>query len=252
MFKLIKYELKGYYKDFAILLGIVAFLNLLLFTRINSWSVEALIGISIMVSFAALVAVFMWNINLFSRDLYQDSGYLMYTLPQKGYSILGSKVLTALIQNIIVGFVALTFNFIMVTLTISNWSQRLSEVLSYTTPGFIALCIISVLIGGIYFLSTIYFSIALGKVALKKKKLGKFGSFIIFVVISMITGKITDLAANIFPQILSVNMASARVQATMSGIPVVPINIAVLVVSALLFTGLFLGTSYLIENKIDL
>jgi len=252
MFKLIKYELKGYYKDFAILLGIVIFFNLLLFTRVNNWSIAALLGISIMVSFAAMVAVFIWNINLFSRDLYQDSGYLMYTLPQKGYSILGSKVLTALIQNIIVGFVALTFNFIMVTLTISNWSQRLSEVLSYTTPGFIALCIISVLIGGIYFLSTIYFSIALGKVALKKKKLGKFGSFIIFVVISMITGKVTDLAANIFPQILSVNMASAHVQATMSGIPVVPINIAVLVVSALLFTGLFLGTSYLIENKIDL
>ena len=252
MFNLIKYELKGYYKDFTILLGIVIFLNLLLFTRVNSWSIAALLAISIMISFAAMVAVFIWNINLFSRDLYQDSGYLLYTLPQKGYSILGSKILTALIQNVIVGFVALSFNFVMVMLTVDNWRQKLSEVLSFTTPGFITLFILSTLVGGIYFLATIYFSIALGKVAFKMKKLGKFGSFIIFVVISLITGKVTDSFMNIFPQSFKLDIAPAQMQATMSVIPTIPVNIASLVVSALLFTGLFLGTSYLIENKMDL
>ena len=113
MFNLVKYELKGYYKDFIIAIGIIALVSLGLLTRINVWQDQSIGGISFMLSFAAMVVVFIWNIKIFSRDMYEDSGYLLCTLPQTGYSILASKLITALSQSIIVGIVAMLFNYIV-------------------------------------------------------------------------------------------------------------------------------------------
>lgn len=250
MFNLIKYELKGYYKDFIIMIGAIAALNVLLFTRINIWPQEAVIFCSFLISFAAAVVVFIWNIRLFSRDLYEDSGYLLFTLPQSGYSILGAKLITSIVQGLIVGAVALLFNYISIQ-GHSSFSINLGLIMRNISPKFITESIVSSLFEYVYFLTTIYFSIALSKVAIKKKKVGKLGGFIIFIIISIIVAKITQIVVGIFPQTFDLNILTAQSQLAMYGSHAIPINIAAVILNVILFVLMFIATAYILENKID-
>lgn len=250
MFNLMKYELKGYYKDFIIILGAIAALNVLLYTRINTWPEGSVPAISLLITFAAAVVVFIWNIRLFSRDLYEDSGYLLFTLPQSGYSILGSKIITSIVQGLIVGAVALIFNYISFH-GIGQFNIEFGLIMRNISPKFIAESIVASLFEYIYFLTTIYFSIALSKVAIKKKKVGKLGGFIIFIIVSIIVAKITQIIVEIFPQTFNLSIVTAQSQLAMYGAHIIPINIAAMILNVILFVLMFIATAYIIENKID-
>lgn len=254
MFNLIKYELKGYYKDFIIAAGIIALISAFLLTRINAWSPNSVTGCSFMISFAAGVVVFVWNIKIFSRDMYEDTGYLLCTLPQHGYSILGSKLISSLIQSLVVGAIAFIFNFIVFKSS-NMWSVDFSIMLRDITqninPGFIIFIIVASLFQYFYFLTIIYFSISLSKVAIKKKKMGKMGGFIIFVVISIVLGKVTQVLMDTFPQNININLLSTKSHLFMRGDQMIPVNISVTIFSIVTFVLMFLATSYIIENKLD-
>ncbi|MBV7274393.1 hypothetical protein [Clostridium thailandense] len=250
MFNLIKYELKGYFKDFIIILGIIALINILLYTRMNTWPRGAIVSLSFLVSFAAAIVVLIWNIKLFSRDMYEDSGYLLFTLPQTGYSILGSKLITSIIQVLIVGAVALIFNFISLQ-SIDNFRNNAQIVFSNINPNLAPISIISSLINYVFFLTTIYFSISLSKIAIRKRKFGKLGAFVIFVIFSLIVGKITMSISNTFPQSFKLNLLSAQSQISLYGPSNISINIAATIFSVMLFILMFIATSYIIENRID-
>ncbi len=248
MFNLIKYELKGYYKDFIIMIGAIAALNILLFTRINTWPQEAVIFCSFLISFAAAVVVFIWNIRLFSRDLYEDSGYLLFSLPQPGYSILGSKLITSIVQGLIVGAVAFIFNYISFHAT-GKFNIEFGLIMRNISPKFITESIVSSLFEYVYLLTTIYFSIALSKVAIKKKKVGKLGGFIIFIIVSIILAKITQIIVDIFPQ--TYNLDILKVQVAANAASTIPINIAAMILNVILFILMFIATAYILENKTD-
>lgn len=250
MFNLIKYELKGYYKDFIIILGAIAILNLLLFTRTNIWPKEGIYALSLLITFAAMVVVFIWNIRVFGRDMYEDSGYLIFTLPEKGYSILGGKLLTSIIQMVIVGIVALLFNYINFQ-NIPNWKSDFYNIVSNINVKLIVFGIFTAIVQYIYFLTTIYFSISLSKVAIKKKKMGKMGAFIIFVILSIVIGKISEILIKAFPQTFDINIFSAQTQLTLYGPHVIPINISVVIFDIILFIVMFIAASYIMENKLD-
>lgn len=250
MFNLVKYELKGYFKDFIIIIGIIALLNILLYTRIHSWPEGVIATLSFLISFGALIIVLIWNIKLFSRDMYEDSGYLLFTLPQTGYSVLGSKLITAIIQGLIVGAVALAFNFIALQ-SIDEVRSNLGLIANNINPKLTVLSIASSLLNYIFFLTTVYFSIALSKIAIKKRRLGKLGGFVIFVIVSLVVAKITSVIGKIFPKNFSLNILSAQSQFGLYGSNELSVNIAVTIFSIILFILMFIATSYIIENKID-
>ncbi len=79
-------------------------------------------------SFACLV-VLIWNINMFSKDLYSDTSYLIFTLPVKGRSILGAKLITSIIQVILVNIVAGIFIYI----NFKNSSLAHQDIVAYLT-----------------------------------------------------------------------------------------------------------------------
>lgn len=254
MFNLVKYELKGYYKDFIIILSIIILANLLLLTRGN-WEPQGRFIFSGMITFATMVVVLIWNIKLFSRDMYEDSGYLLLTLPQKGWSILGAKLIASLIQAIIVGIVAVMFNFIN-SKDMINLSEVFKQVTNNVSIGFIIFMILGGLFEYIYFLLNIYFSISLSKVAIKKKKMGKLGGFVIFIVVSMIIGKVTQLLIVAFPQVFKLKMFTVQGELNLGvgmGVmtPSVPVNIAAAIFGVILFLFMYWVTSYIIENKLD-
>lgn len=250
MFNLIKYELKGYFKDFIIILGIIALVNILLYTRMNTWSKGAIVSLSFLVTFGAFIIVLIWNIKLFSRDMYEDSGYLLFTLPQTGYSVLGAKLITSIIQALIVGAVALIFNFISLQI-LDDFRNNAQMVFSNINPNLAPISVMSSLLNYVFFLTTIYFSIALSKIAIKKRRFGKLGAFVIFVVFSLIVGKITMTISKAFPQSFKLNLLSAQSQLSFYGPGDISINIAATIFSVILFVLMFITTSYIIENKID-
>lgn len=254
MFNLIKYELKGYYKDFIIAIGLIALVSLFLISRANVWQVQSITALSFMVSFAAAVVVFIWNIRTFSRDMYEDTGYLLLTLPQRGYSILASKLISSLIQSLVVGAVTLLFNYIVLRSTSKmdiNFSIMLTDITRNINPSFVLFIILATFLEYFYFLIVIYFSITLSKVAIKKKKVGKLSSFIIFIIISIVFGKLTQFLTTTFPKSINLNILSSSSHLFMQGAQLMPINIAVAVFNIIVFILMFLATSYIIENKLD-
>ena len=70
---------------------------------------EVVFGLSCLIYFGGIVAIFIGNIRMFTRDLKEDTGYLLFTLPQSGYSILGEKLIVVLIEVVSASIVGLTF-----------------------------------------------------------------------------------------------------------------------------------------------
>jgi hypothetical protein len=255
MFNLVKYELKGYYKDFIIILGVLILGNLFLFTKINEWQPQAVFAFSAMLTFAATIVVFIWNIRIFSRDMYEDTGYLLFTLPQKGYSILGAKLITTVIQALVVDLVAMSFNFIHAS-KMGNFNEIFTNLQGNVSMGFIVFISLGVLFEYLYFVLTIYFSISLSKVAIKNKKMGKIGGFLIFIAISVVQGKVMQLLTNIFPNTFNINVFTAQGQLNLYGVmgdsvSSWPINIAATIFIIILFLAMYWAISYIIENKLD-
>lgn len=133
---------------------------------------------------------------------------------------------------------------------------------------------LSSLIAGIITLLLVYFSITLSKVSVKNKKLGGLW-FILFLILNSMISYVTLLIANSLPYNLDLNSlklissdsmfnqmgitATLSLMGPISGTGImVPysaglyVNIASALFSILVAVGVFIGTSYLIENKIDI
>ncbi|NFB57513.1 ABC transporter permease [Clostridium botulinum] len=252
MGKLIKYNLKCYYKEILILLSLVVLSNLGLFYKINKWPREIIFLLSIMIfSFACLV-VLIWNINMFSKDLYSDTSYLIFTLPVKGRSILGAKLITSVIQIILVNIVAGIFIY----MNFMNSSLIHQHIVAYLTFKNISIASIIAMFHYISFLLTIYVSVALSRVAIRKKKLGKLGSFGIFVGICIIVGKLSMWIQKIFPQTIELaitpnTVISNTINSARISLNFVNINIASTIFDIVFAVALFIVVSYLLQEKVE-
>jgi len=98
----------------------------------------------------------------------------------------------------------------------------------------------------------------IGKVALKNKKLGKIGSFILFIILSSLMSWLTFKIGTAFPQTLNLGGSSLNnsfntgtSNFTISNLGL-NINIASTLFEIIAFAGFFFSTSYLIDKKLDL
>ncbi|MCR1934584.1 ABC transporter permease [Clostridium tepidum] len=253
MGKLIKYNLKCYYKEILILLSLVVLSNLTLFYKVNKWPREIIFVLSIVIlSFACLV-VLIWNINMFSKDLYSDTSYLIFTLPVKGRSILGAKLLTSIIQLILVNIVAGIYIYIH----LKNSHLLYFDIASYLTFKNIFIASVIGIFSHISLLLTIYVSIVLSRVAIRKKKLGKLGSFGIFVFIMVIITKLSIWLEKIFPQTIELTIKpSTFISHTTNSARVtlnfINVNIASTIFDIVFMVILFIVISYLLQEKVEI
>lgn len=234
MLNLIKYEIRG---KFLTILGIsltVIMGNLLLMTKVDSLQVGASV-LSGIIGIGALIVMFLSSLTLMSDYLYNEQGYLLFTLPQTGMSIMVSRLIAAVMQISIVTLVSLVmfclldqgrmFNIIMQNLEVSE--------LLYSLVMFLW-AIVSAL-------TFIYFCMVVGKIALRGKKVGKIGSFIIFFVFSMVRNGLTLMISNFFPQIIQLHSFAT-----------VTVNVGTTLFDIVTFAILLMATSYLLEHKVDL
>ena len=252
MFKLIKYELRS---TFLTIIGIcisVVLANLFLMIKKDAWGSQPVTALSICIIIAATIVIFISSLKIMSKYLHEDSGYLLFTLPQSGMSIVTSRLITALIQISIVGFVSLLmFYFTAIQGFDLSFLKNIEiSVIPYSIIGYI--------FRTFYSLTFIYFCMVIGKVALKNKKLGKIGSFIIFIILSSLMGWISFKISTAFPQTLNLGNSSINnsFNTGMSGFTIsnlgININIASFLFEMITFVGFFFSTSYLIDKKLDL
>jgi len=130
-----KYEIRGTYKYFLGVLALVFILFTAIYAYISQPNRSSMLGdlfmvLSIMILFGTALVVFLNIVNSFRKELYEDRGYLTFTLPLTGIQIVGSKLLVALFWFFILGTAITLYNIIMVIifiphdLNVSEFFQR--------------------------------------------------------------------------------------------------------------------------------
>lgn len=286
MFKFIKYEIKGTYK---FILGLLAAL-MLAFTIIQSKAANSITGImgldspyyidegpnllillSVLVIVGAFITAFFYIISSYRKELYEDRGYLTFSLPLSGGQILGGKILTALFWYFVIASVTIIYNGILASLLFKiKWRMIFDLVREFIGLSGISL-LVSGLISTILTLITIYFAMTLGKVSFKNRKIGGIW-FIIFLVLNGLVGYLVgkiSLALPYFLDLGSFKIVSQNQIVGMGGIGLdmgvsmsgailtgfgnnIYLNVVGTLVQILIGLAMFIGTAYLLEEKIDL
>ena len=219
MKKYMKYEIKGSYK---FILGIIAIL--IIASTIIQWNIKDVIGnldnpasfgtdmtafkglmlgTSVLVIFGAFLVAAFHILGSFKKELYEDRGYLTFTLPLSGNQIVGSKLIVAMLWFTAIGVSILIFNIILgLILFGGSWVDLAKELFSMVNTGVLSLGIVSIL-GSILTLLLIYFSIALSRVSIRNKKIGGIW-FIVFLILNALTGYITMKMSSLVPYYLSI------------------------------------------------
>ncbi|WP_350346441.1 hypothetical protein ABR335_01915 [Heyndrickxia faecalis] len=276
MLKYVKYEIRGTYK---FILGILALVFILL-TSMYAYSnkegslfhsAQIFMSIGVMLLFGAALIAFLYIVGSFRKELYEDSGYLTFTLPLTGNQILGSKLIAALFWFMVLGIGVVLFNFLMVMIFspfhidhISKLFSAISKVLSIKACIYMTL---SMVFSVVSVLLLIYFSMALSKVTFRHKKIGGLW-FVVFIILSGVFGYIDAEISQWIPYYLDLSTFHVETPASYhdllqmhyhsAGLHFNAIagsaatNIASFVYHLALMIALFLGTGYLIEKKIDL
>lgn len=259
MFKLIKYELIGKWRALAILSISIIILNLALLGLWSVWNHGVIIMLSVLISMVSSVVIFVWCITIFTNDIYDDKGYLTFTVPQRGYSILGAKLIMTIIFSLVVSVISGGFSYILISkaANIPQWLDKIGVTIN-VMPSIIFL-IYSFVSSALKMLE-IYFAITVTRLAVFKKKLGKFIAFLAVVVEFIILAFINLGLSKLFKQDIyikviksvsgSVNSGNSTIDTLTRGIPL-PIATDI-VFPIILFIVLFIATGYMIENKIDL
>lgn len=255
MLKFMKYEIKGSYKYISGIIILTFLLNLANFGIMRNSEIKGteisvigglFIGISFIVIFGIMLGTFLYIVNLYKKELYENRGFLTFTLPISGRKILGAKVLVAffwftlisigfVLSNIAGAFLLIPKEFMHEILNAFKQFQIFfGEVNWFAGIAGVIFSIFSIILT----LLMIYFSMAIGRISLKNKKLTGIW-FIIFVILTIIAGYIELKIGSNVPYYFTFENSYS-------------INIGVTLFNILLGLGLFFGTSYLMENKIDL
>lgn len=247
MLKLIKYELQTVWKDLLVVLAIILLLNLALLTRINVWKDGIVFGLSCLIYFGGLVAIFIGNIRMFTRDLKEDTGYLLFTLPQGGYSILGEKLIVVLISLVLTSIVGMIFVGV---------TSNLININLFNGFGFGAvLQIIGELYQYISLIVLIYFIIAFTKMIMKGKRLSGLVEVAIFAAFGFLSYEIEKFIGRILPYRANIAGGSINLQISQQVKSVygnVSFNIANGIFELIVTIVLFAVTAYILEKKIEL
>ncbi|MGK0467343.1 hypothetical protein [Clostridium sp.] len=247
MLKLVKYELRANLFNIIGICITIIVANLLLLTRKNAWGADVIGGLSLILAFIAIIVIFIFSLNIMSKYLHNDSGYLLFTLPQSGAFIILSRLITSLIQITIVILLSLLCNYLLIGEGVSLEFSKYFKIY-----GMIIIEYIWILVS---FLTFIYFCMITGKVAFRNKKIGKIGSFAAFILLLFLLGWIQTKIKILFPQ--TINLTNLIGSTTMGVnqkdiLSLVEINIANRILGVCTFALFFISGAYLLDKKVDL
>ncbi|MBU5312276.1 hypothetical protein KQI38_09570 [Tissierella carlieri] len=282
MRKYMKYEIKGSYKFILGIIAIVLIASTIIQLNISRQIKFEMMGsgnditgfgafmlvISMLVIFGAFLTAFFQIIGSFRKELYEDRGYLTFTLPLTGNKILGAKLVVAIIWFTTLGVSIVLYNLLFAMILYGpQWSDFVNfikEAIRMINSSFLSVGIVSGL-SAIMTLILIYFSMALSRVSVRNKKIGGLW-FIIFIILSSLSSYLMYSVSEAIPYFLSLDSfkifhsyeLNFLSNVTMGQVIVFGnnfdayINIFGVLSLIVISIGAFLTTGYLIEKKIDL
>ena len=194
-------------------------------------------------------------INRFYKSMTTNEGYLTHTLPVKTSELIWSKAITAIFWTMI-SFIVIAIAAIILTFDAEGWKELFSFITEMNSD-FINTCsaainvplvilelILATLVNGLFFIFTVYASIAIGQLFSKHKvACAIVAYFLIDAAIQLITGLITiPVAENIsFSELADlVNFGTNQF---------IPYSIAF---TGVLSAVLYFVTWYIFKNKLNL
>lgn len=265
MFKLFKYEIKGRLKIIIIMSVVLLVANLLLLTTFKwegllkdsqgfSFSgdtdIDVVSALALLISLVAncvsLVVAFIFGIRILLRDIFEDTKKLLFTLPAKGYVLVGAKLLSAVTEFLIYFFIIMTFAFLHVSKIIQSSGSSIGSV-AYLLNDLFYVTILA-LVGYIFLMVLVYFSIILTKSILKVDRFVTLTSGIVFVILFACIGGLQRFIRVKLPYYVEFQSFAMQKDPSAS---ITQTSITGLIFDLILIAVLFLSASYVVENKLE-
>ncbi len=244
MIKLIKYELQKKYRMFAAVVVATLLANIFLIVRAGEMGLAilaGLLGVGLLVLYSVDV------VKMYSRDINTKTGYMVFMTPNSGYKIIGSKVLTALIQ----GFIILVFFSAVLILNSTIVYGFSGEIrffdmdISYLQfISYVAIILVALILYLVQFVMTIYTSITVRKSVLSNIKYKGVISFAIFIAINYITAQIYAGVDHLFN--------FSQINGVASPAELLQVLLPPMLTATALCAVFILVSGYLLEKKINL
>lgn len=251
MLNLIKYEYIKKSKLIAIVIICIVLANLLIGIKYGAQGCFLYLGL------LSSVLFLLFSIDviiMYSKDINNISGYMIFMTPNSGYTILGSKIITAISEGLLmlVFYNILVFaNFVILGIPgVESLSQFFNKALFMGFNfGHILVVLFLLLVYAIQFILTIYTSITLRKSILANIKFKGLFSFLIFIAINYIIIAFYGQIGNILPDIsYNITFGSEIISAGDLFIKTLPAIALITFVSIVLMWI----SGYLLEKKINL
>jgi hypothetical protein len=267
--KLLKHELRhtARYHFAIIIVSVIAtlFMGVSLVTESEALMSMAMFPL-ILIAAAVIIVSLVSIIKNFYETIFSRQGYLTMTLPVRGSQLLISKVLISFFW-VIVSYIAAFLPFVFVFLHVKkqldadNMTDQIVQDISSILPstGSIVLVVIffviTSLISILSYVSYVYFSVTIANTRLLNKHPKLFGG-LIFLGVSILTGKISDFTLRFAP--LSFAISDERAFFTfkdaweLEEVIINTFDVNSYLIEAIVAVALLFATGYFIENKINI
>ena len=258
MLKFMKYEIKGTYRFIMmLLLFVIGASTGLQLSALNAMNGNISFPVFLpfvlgLVIFGTFITFFFYIVNSFRKELYEDRGYLTFSLPLSGKQIVGTKLIVTLMWSTLIGLLMIVYNLILGSILFgTNWIEGFRQMMRTIPAGIEFRIGFTGLISSITSLLLIYFSITISKVSIKNKKIGGLW-FILFLVLSSIVQYLTLKVGELFPYNLGLESFEIIKGVTFSAPLSVGYNISTMIFSILIALATFFATSYLMDKKVEI
>lgn len=265
--KLMKYDLKGSARTMLPLFAALLIMTIIntIFVRINfsldNTGLSMLFGLSMFLYVAIIVAIAVMSlviiIQRFYKNLFTDEGYLMHTLPVAAWQHIVAKLVIALLWALVCTVVIILsiliislkdVDFVTLWIGFTTFMSQAAAELGVNFGLYIFEGILLFLTSTISSILMIYLAIAIGQLFNSHKIIGAFGAYI---AITMVLQVLATVLLLIFGNV--VGDAFDALVASMSGVAIVHlVMIVMLVLNLISCVVFFIGTNYLMKNKLNL
>ena len=247
MMTLVKYEIYRRWVWLVSRYAALIIIGAILLNRVSSPAYQyKFIGESIgkftLASLAIFIVIIVEGINMLKEDLFEECGYLTFTIPKKGRTILASKLALLFLQLSFWTIISIGFGSILISkLPYPEMVQIKSQINFYFFP-----TVLFILTAFFNFVLMIHFSLTLTKTLLVNKKYSGILSvgiffFLVYLIEKVYYGPFLNQIKHISIEIGS----RANIDLLSGGYTAVFLNI---VLTAIFFTA----TAYLLENKMNI
>lgn len=255
MLNLIKYELMR--KDKVVMVFIISLIiNLFMVLKLQTEGSAMFIGLFPLI-FMTLYIVDI--ISMYSTDLNNKSGYMLFMTPNSGYKIIVAKLITAILEGLFILF----FYFVLILINGlyvgSFFNINYNEVINFVNMilsgnfrinlGHIFVFMLTALVFILNFILSAYTAITIRKSVFSEVKFAGFLSFLIFIGINWFTSYTTGKLVPMFnPYFESYTKVQESITATQLVYVLLPF-ITIAIIQCAIMT---IASGYLLEKKINL